>query len=118
MTRSPARSSLPALAVAALAGLGASACCLLPLVLVSIGVGGAWMGSLAALDPWRPWFTAAALVALAAGAWALHRPRRDCTPGSSCELPQTATRARVLFWIAATVVVAMLAFPTLMSWMS
>ncbi|MFZ5656528.1 MAG: mercuric transporter MerT family protein [Pseudomonadota bacterium] len=117
MSTSSTRLSLPALVVASLAGLGASVCCLLPLILVSAGIGGAWMSSLAILDPWRPWFTAAALVALAAGAWAVYRPLPKCVPGSGCERPQARTRARVVFWIGATLVVAMLAFPTLMSWM-
>ena len=34
----------------------ASSCCILPLVLVLAGVSGAWIGSLTALDPYKPYF--------------------------------------------------------------
>mgnify|MGYP003632310368 FL=1 len=56
----PGRGSLLAGGVAALL---ASACCLGPLVLVVLGFSGAWIGNLTALEPYRPWFLAAALVA-------------------------------------------------------
>lgn len=46
------------------AALGASACCTIPLALVSFGVGGAWMSSLMALAPYRWLFVALALSAL------------------------------------------------------
>ena len=42
----------------------ASACCLGPLVLITLGISGAWIGNLAALEPYRPWFIGAALVAM------------------------------------------------------
>lgn len=35
------------------AGVAASACCTIPLALVSLGIGGAWIGSLTALEPYR-----------------------------------------------------------------
>ena len=53
------RSSLNAkmaLAGGVLAGIGASACCVGPLLLLSLGVGGAWIGHLTALEPYRPVF--------------------------------------------------------------
>jgi mercuric ion transport protein len=53
-----------ALFAGGLAALLASTCCLGPLVLVGVGVSGAWISNLAALEPYRPVFIAAALVAL------------------------------------------------------
>lgn len=44
------------LAVGGLAAVLASACCLGPLVLVSIGLSGAWIGQLTRLEPLLPWF--------------------------------------------------------------
>ena len=49
-----------ALAAGGLAALLASTCCLGPLVLVTLGFGGAWIGNLTALEPYRPVFLGAA----------------------------------------------------------
>ncbi len=47
-----------------LAAITASTCCLGPLVLVALGFSGAWIGNLTVLEPYRPLFIGAALVAL------------------------------------------------------
>jgi mercuric ion transport protein len=47
-----------------LAAVLASTCCLGPLVLVTLDFSGAWIGNLTALEPYRPLFIGAALVAL------------------------------------------------------
>src|ERR1700722_8183168 len=39
-----------------LSALGASACCVGPLVLLALGVSGAWISSLTSLGPYRPIF--------------------------------------------------------------
>lgn len=46
------------------AAILASACCLIPFILLSIGLSGAWLSSLSALDPFRPLFIGIALIAL------------------------------------------------------
>ena len=53
-----------ALMTGGLAAILASTCCLGPLVLVALGFSGAWIGNLTALEPYRPIFIGAALVAL------------------------------------------------------
>ena len=47
-----------------LAAILASTCCLGPLILVALGFSGAWIGNLTALEPYRPIFIGAALVAM------------------------------------------------------
>jgi hypothetical protein len=39
-----------------LAGIGASLCCVAPLVLLSLGLGGAWVANLTTFEPVRPVF--------------------------------------------------------------
>ncbi|EQD52224.1 Mercuric transport protein MerT, partial [mine drainage metagenome] len=58
------RSGRGALAVGGLAAILASTCCLGPLVLVMLGVSGAWIGNLTVLEPYRPIFLGVALLAL------------------------------------------------------
>jgi MerT mercuric transport protein len=53
-----------ALVIGGLAAILASTCCLGPLVLVALGLRGAWIGNLTLLEPYRPVFIAGALVAL------------------------------------------------------
>ena len=41
-----------------LGALAASSCCIVPLILFSLGIGGAWIGNLTALAPYKPIFVA------------------------------------------------------------
>src|ERR1700732_5510372 len=52
-----------------LAALAASSCCVLPLILFSFGVGGAWIGNLTSLAPYQPCFIAATIAFLGCGYW-------------------------------------------------
>jgi mercuric ion transport protein len=100
-----------ALAASGVAALLASACCLGPLVLVSLGVSGAWIGNLTALEPYRPLFLAAALMALFFAWRRIFRPAQDCKPGEVCAMPQVRRAYQVTFWVVVALVVAALAFP-------
>ncbi len=63
-----------ALAAGGLAAILASTCCLGPLVLVARGFSGAWIGDLTVLEPYRPIFIGAALIALAFAWRRIFRP--------------------------------------------
>ena len=45
----------------------ASSCCIVPLLFVMLGVSGAWIGSLTALEPYKPVFAGIALVFIGLG---------------------------------------------------
>jgi mercuric ion transport protein len=94
-----------------LAALLASTCCLGPLVLVSLGFGGAWIGNLTALEPYRPLFIGVALVALFFAWRRIFRPPQACQPGDACAVPRVQHAYRLIFWIAAALVLVALAFP-------
>lgn len=91
----------------------ASACCVGPLVLVSLGFGGAWLGNLAALEPYRPIFLGVALIAMFFAWRRIYRPSTACAPGDVCAAPQVKTTYKVLFWIVASLVILALTFPYL-----
>ena len=44
-----------------LGAIAASSCCIVPLALFGLGVGGAWIGNLTALAPYQPIFVAVTL---------------------------------------------------------
>jgi len=94
-----------------LAAIGASACCVAPLVLVSMGLGGAWVASLAGLEPLRPVFIAIAVAVFGAAGWKLYRVPEACEPGQACADPAVLRRQRVVFWAIAALAAALLTFP-------
>jgi mercuric ion transport protein len=99
------------LAAGGIATILASACCLGPLVLVSLGLSGAWIGNLTALEPFRPVFVGAALVALFFAYRRIFRPAAECKPGEVCARPQAKRAYKVMFGVVAILVAVALAFP-------
>ena len=96
------------------AALGASSCCVLPFVLFTLGVSGAWIGNLTALAPYQPLFLAAALAFLGFGfARVYRRPKVACDEGDDCARPMPSRRARLGLWTAAVMVAVAAAFPYL-----
>jgi mercuric ion transport protein len=99
------------LAAGGIAAVLASTCCLGPLVLVALGVSGAWIGNLTALEPYRPIFIGAALVALFLAWRSIFRPAQTCKPGEVCAMPQIRTAYKVIFWVVSALVLVALIFP-------
>lgn len=100
-----------ALAAGGLAAILASTCCLGPLVLVALGFSGAWIGNLTVLEPYRPIFIGAALVALFFAWRGIFRPVQACKPEDVCAVPQVRTAYKLIFWIVAALVLVAVAFP-------
>ncbi|MBI5912011.1 MAG: mercuric ion transporter MerT [Betaproteobacteria bacterium] len=100
-----------ALAAGGLAAILASTCCLGPLVLIALGFSGAWIGNLTVLEPYRPIFIGAALVALFFAYRRIFHPATACKPGEVCAIAQVRSTYKVLFWLVAALVVVALAFP-------
>ena len=100
-----------ALFAGGVAAVLASACCLGPLFLVTVGVSGAWIGNLTRLEPYRPIFIVVALVALFFGWRNIYRPVQACAPGEVCALPQTRLVYKVLFWASVALTLLALVYP-------
>ncbi len=100
-----------ALVTGGLAAILASTCCLGPLALVALGFSGAWIGNLTALEPYRPIFISAALVALYFAWRRIFRPVQTCQPGEVCAIPQVRITYKIIFWVVAELVLVALLFP-------
>ena len=100
------------LAGAVAAAAGASACCLGPLLLLALGIGGAWIGSLTAMEKYRPIWTVATLAFLGLAFFRVYRkPKGEaCAPGGSCST-DAGRRNKVMFWIVTVLVLGLLALP-------
>ena len=99
------------LAAAILAGIGASLCCVAPLVLLALGISGAWIGSLTSLEPYRPAFIGITALFFAIAFRKLYLAPQACAVGGSCPDPMTRTRQRIVFWVAGVLTLALLAVP-------
>ncbi len=83
----------------------ASSCCIVPFVLLSLGVGGAWIGNLAALEPWKPYFIAVSVIFLGLGFWHTYwRKPPMCKDGSYCARPSASSISKSALWLAAIIV--------------
>ena len=100
-----------ALFAGGLAAILASTCCLGPLILISLGFSGAWIGHLTLLEPYRPLFIVAAVLALFFAGRRIFRPAYLCNPGEVCALPRARRIYKFLFWSCATLVLVALVYP-------
>ena len=111
-----ASGSAPALTLAGLAALLASACCVLPLLLALLGISGAWISQLRVLQPYSNGLIALALCALGLAAWRIYRVPAQGGPacdaqGQVCRASNSA--ARRWFWLVALFTLVPLLVPVL-----
>ena len=93
------------------AAILASTCCIGPLVLVLLGISGAWVGNLTLLEPYRPLFIATALIALFFAHRRIFRPVQACAPGAVCAIPQVRTTYKRVFWGVVGLVLIAVTYP-------
>ena len=98
-------------AVSVATALAASACCIGPVVAVSLGA-----SALTALsvrfEPFRPVFLTVTIALLAFAFHRVYRPQVSGTCAADGTCPPTANRpARRLLWLAAVVVLLLVTFP-------
>ena len=110
------KSGLATLWAGGLAALLASACCLGPLVLLLAGVSGAWIVHLTRLEPYQPFFTAGAVLALGLAWQRVWRPATACQPGEVCALPRVRTGYRILFVMSTALLLVATTFPLIAPW--
>lgn len=96
-----------------IAALAASACCLGPLILVSLGIGGAWVSNLTMLEPFRPIFVGVALICMVFAYRKIYKVESAnvCLPDSMCANPQTNRNYRIIFWLVSVLVLIALLYP-------
>ncbi len=96
---------------AVLAAIGASACCVGPLLLLSLGIGGAWMSTLTSMTAVRPFFLILTLIFIWMGFMKLYLSEEDCKEGDICVSPKVQRNQRIIFWIVSGAILLLLSFP-------
>lgn len=105
------KNQLGILATGGLAAILASSCCIGPLLLVSIGIGGTWVSSLHFLEPYKYLFLSVAFVAMAYAYRQIFRPVAVCNPGQVCALPKTRLIYKIIFGKVLALMVLTLTVP-------
>ncbi len=97
-----------------LGAIAASTCCIIPLVLFSLGISGAWIGQLTALSAYQPIFIAITLVFLGYGYWLVYRkPKVACAEAEACARPLPGMIVKTALWCATALILLAFAWPYL-----
>lgn len=83
----------------------ASTCCVVPLLFVMLGISGAWIGNLTALEPYKPYFATVALLFIGLGFRQVYfKAKPACEDGSYCAKPQSAVLTKSVLWLSTLIV--------------
>ncbi|WP_434362564.1 mercuric transporter MerT family protein [Parasalinivibrio latis] len=86
-----------------MAALGTGACCVGPLILVLLGVGGSWGSILTGLAPYRPLFVILTVVAFYFAWLRLVKVDNACENDEVCVTHSQRRRQKQLYWAAFSV---------------
>jgi mercuric ion transport protein len=95
----------------ALAATVGSLCCVAPLLLLTLGISGAWIGQLTALEPYRPIFIGVTAIFVGLAFRQLYIVPARCAPEEVCANPRLRRRQRQIFWVVVVGLAVLIAFP-------
>lgn len=102
-------------------GLLAASSCAVPLVLMGLGVGGAFAGSLWSLAPYREYFAIATAIFFLGGAYLVYvRPRILRARGKACRpgrVRVSSVAVQALLWFSAASAAVAFAYPYYEDWL-
>lgn len=105
----------------AIVGLLAASCCAVPLILMALGLGGAFASSLMSLAPYREFFAIGALLIFVAGVYLIYvRPRVLCAQGKACApdgLRLSSVFVQIMLWLTGAFAVIAFAYPYYEDWL-
>jgi len=95
------------------AAVAASVCCVGPLVLVALGISGAWISNLTAFEPYRPIFITLTFMFLGLAYYKVYRKPKtqNCKPESYCANPKKDKINKAVLWSITLLIVGMFIFP-------
>jgi len=93
-------------------GIAASACCVLPLIFIWVGISGAWIANLTAMAAYHTWFIAFAFSLLALSYYFIFvKPKKECKEDQLCSQPLSKKWVKGCFWLAAVMILIATIFP-------
>ena len=101
-----------------LAAVAASTCCVLPLALGSLGVGGTLVAGLGVLAPYQTAFRLAAIALLGAGLWLAYARKPILADGAVCTSSRLVGWTKPVLWVGAAVLSVVLSEPVWARWLA
>ena len=89
----------------------ASLCCLGPLLIATLGAGGAWASYIGIFELYRPYMIAIVIFLFGYSFYKLYIKPPACGIGAACISPKVLFIQRGIFWIIVVISIALLAFP-------
>ncbi|MGE3319496.1 MAG: mercuric transporter MerT family protein [Candidatus Berkiella sp.] len=99
------------LIVAIVAGFTASLCCIGPLLLLLMGIGGAWASVLTSFSPVQPIAIVVTIFFLGSAFWQLYIKPQPCAPDKSCKMRNKMHLQKIVFWVVTILVILLLITP-------
>ena len=96
---------------AVIAALVASLCCVGPLILLTLGIGGAWVSTLTHLTFLRSVGITITIIFLILAFWELYITPKHCSADKLCSKPPILRIQRIIFWVIAVLTILLLTFP-------
>lgn len=94
-----------------IATIVASVCCVGPLLLITLGIGGAWVAQLTLFEAVRPLFIVVSVAFLGFAFHRLYFAPQVCKPGTICADPKILKRQRAVYWVVSILLLGLLATP-------
>ncbi len=85
------------------AALAASTCCVIPLSLGALGIGGASLSMFSIFAPYQTAFRVAAILMLGVAFWLVYRPPRAEVEGAACAVNPSQQLTKTALWIGAAI---------------
>lgn len=105
----------------AVVGLLAASCCAVPLILMALGLGGAFASGLMSLAPYREFFAIGALLIFVAGVYLVYvRPRVLCAQDQACApdgIRLSSVFVQTMLWLTGAFAVIAFACPYYEDWL-
>ena len=105
VTTTKSKTNLPLIG-GLITALLSTVCCILPLVLLLLGIGGSWMSNLTALEPYKPIFIGVSIVFLGIAYWQIFMKKQECEDGQICAVTENKRKYKIIFWIAALTILS------------
>lgn len=91
--------------------IAVSLCCFGPLILLGLGLGGAYLSTLTHLEYLRPIGIIFSLVFLVLAFWKLYIVPKSCKIDKPCRNPNWLKNQRIIFWILFVLLIVVITFP-------
>jgi len=79
-------------------------CCIVPLILLLLGIGGSWVANLTSLEPYKPYFISVSILFLAFAYWQIFLQKQECEEGKLCAVPENKKKYKIIFWMASLII--------------